>query len=132
MAVTDSIGDMLTRIRNAAGICSESVEMPYSKMKENIAKVLKEEGFVSKYESPTKTGKKILRVILKYRPGKKQVINSLKRVSKPGRRVYAKSVAIPRVLSGFGIAILSTPKGIMADSEARAQKVGGEVLCYVW
>ena len=132
MTVTDSIADMFTRIRNAVEVRMETVDMPYSKMKEEIARVLKEEGYIGKYEAATKRGKKVLRVVLKYSPDKGKVIKSLRRVSKPGRRIYVKRDRIPRVLSGFGTAILTTPKGIMTDSQARLAKVGGEVICYVY
>ncbi len=132
MTVTDSIADMLTRIRNAVEVRMETVDIPYSKMKEEIARVLKEEGYIGKYEVVTKRGKKVLRVMLKYRSDKGKVIKYLKRVSKPGRRIYVKRSRIPRVLSGFGTAILSTPKGIMTDSQARSGRIGGEVICYVW
>ena len=130
--VTDSIGDMLTRMRNAARTKAEVVDMPHSRLKEEIAKALKDEGYIAKFESPTKRGKKVLRITLKYRSNKKGVISELKRISKPGRRIYVKSSSIPRVLGGFGTAILSTPKGILTDSEARAQRAGGEILCYIW
>jgi small subunit ribosomal protein S8 len=132
MTVTDSIGDMLSRIRNAATARMETVDIPHSRMKEEIAKVLKEEGFIGRIETPTKTGKKVIRITLKYRPNKERAITELRRVSKPGRRVYVGLRSIPKVLSGFGTAILSTQQGIMTDSDARAKKVGGEVLCYVW
>jgi len=132
MTVTDSIADMLTRIRNAVEVRMDSVDIPHSKMKEEIARILKDEGYIERYESPTKVGKKVLRINLKYKGEKGKVINTLKRISKPGRRSYVKRNEVPRVLSGFGLAILSTPKGMMSDSEARAAKVGGEVICYVW
>ena len=132
MAVTDSLGDMLSRIKHAATAKMDVVDMPHSKMKEEIAKVLKEEGFISRFETPSKTGKKVLRVTLKYRPNKEHMITDIKRASKPGRRLYVGVRSIPRVQSGFGTAILSTPKGIMTDADARSKKLGGEVLCYVW
>jgi len=132
MVFTDPIGDMLTRIRNAARVKAEIVDIPHSTLKEEIARILKDEGYVAKYESPTKRGKKVLRVTLKYKANKQSVLSDLKRVSKPGRRIYVKSTSVPRVLAGFGTAILSTPKGVMTDGEARAQKTGGEILCYVW
>ncbi len=123
---------MLTRIRNASRIRSEVVDIPHSILKEEIARVMKDEGYIAKYESPTKRGKKVLRVTLKYKSNKRGVISDLKRISKPGRRIYVKSASVPRVMAGFGTAILSTPKGLMTDSEARAQKTGGEILCYIW
>jgi small subunit ribosomal protein S8 len=131
MTVTDSVADMLTRIRNAAGVNMESVEMPHSRMREEIARVLKEEGYIAKSEVSTKKARKVLRLILKYRANKGKVVNSLKRVSKPGRRVYVGHKSIPRVMSGFGTVIISTSAGIMTGSQARAKKVGGEILCYV-
>lgn len=131
MTVTDSIGDMLTRIRNATGARMESVEIPSSRVKEEIARVLKEEGFISKFDVQTKKAKKTLRVFLKYRPDKSGVIGKIKRVSTPGRRVYVKHDAIKRVQSGFGTVIISTPKGLMTDHDARANKVGGELICVV-
>lgn len=131
MAVTDSIGDMLVRIKNAIGARMESVDIPSSKQKEEIARILKEEGYISKYEVQPKKAKKVLRIVLKYRPDKSGAIAMMKRVSSPGRRVYVKHDSIPRVQSGFGTAILSTPKGIMTDSDARDRKMGGELICFV-
>jgi small subunit ribosomal protein S8 len=132
MYLTDSIGDMLTRIRNASRVGNESVDVPASTMKAAIAQILKDEGFVSKVESLTKRNKKVIRLTLKYGKKKKGVITQLKRISTPGKRIYTGKDRLPRVRSGFGVALISTSKGIMTDSEARKQGVGGEILCYVW
>ena len=126
--MTDPIADMLTRIRNANQMRYEDVEIPASKIKNEIAKILKEEGFINDYKIEGRT----LTVNLKYADKKERVITGLKRISKPGLRVYAKSEELPRVLNGLGIAIISTSKGIMTDKEARKQKLGGEVLAYIW
>lgn len=132
MVMTDPIADMLTRIRNANMVRHESVEFPASRMKREIAEILKREGFIrdAEYIEDNKQG--IIRVFLKYGPNNEKVITGLKRISKPGLRVYVKANEIPRVLRGLGIAILSTNKGILTDKEARQQKVGGEVIAYVW
>lgn len=126
--VTDTIADMLTRIRNANQMRYETVEIPTSNIKTEIARILKEEGFIKEYKVEGRT----LTVTLKYAENKERVITGLKRISKPGLRVYAKNDEIPRVLNGLGIAILSTSKGIMTDKEARKQNIGGEVLAYIW
>lgn len=132
MVMSDPIADMLTRIRNANTVRHEVVEFPASKIKREICEILKREGFIrdAEYIEDNKQG--IIRIFLKYGPNNERVITGLKRISKPGLRVYSKSTEIPRVLGGLGIAILSTSKGIMTDKEARAAKTGGEVLCYVW
>ncbi|SEN61057.1 30S ribosomal protein S8 [Lihuaxuella thermophila] len=132
MVMTDPIADMLTRIRNANMVRHESVELPASRVKREIAEILKREGFIrdAEYIEDNKQG--ILRIFLKYGPNNERVITGLKRISKPGLRVYVKASEVPRVLRGLGIAILSTNKGIMTDKEARQQKVGGEVLAYIW
>lgn len=132
MVMTDPIADMLTRIRNANSVYHDKVEMPASKIKQAIAKVLKEEGFIKDFEYVADDKQGVIRVNLKYGPNREKVITGLKRISKPGLRVYAKSDEIPRVLRGLGIAIISTPKGIMADKQARREGIGGEVICYVW
>ena len=137
MSVSDPIADMLTRIRNAVMVGQPSVAMPSSKVKAEIAKILKEEGFVEGFEvaDSEKPGQKVLRIKIKYtgeRRERKAVLTGLVRVSRPGRRVYTKKQEIPWVLSGMGVAILSTPKGVMADHQAREQNVGGEVLCSVF
>ena len=126
--VTDTIADMLTRIRNANQMRYESVEIPASKVKNDIARILKEEGCINDYKVEGRT----LTVNLKYADKKERVITGLKRISKPGLRVYAKSEELPRVLNGLGIAIISTSKGIMTDKEARKENIGGEVLAYIW
>ncbi|AUS07644.1 30S ribosomal protein S8 [Laceyella sacchari] len=132
MVMTDPIADMLTRIRNANMVRHESVEFPASRMKREIAEILKREGFIrdAEYIEDNKQG--IIRIFLKYGQNNEKVITGLKRISKPGLRVYVKSNEIPRVLRGLGIAILSTNKGILTDKEARQNKVGGEVLAYIW
>ncbi|WP_028777713.1 30S ribosomal protein S8 [Shimazuella kribbensis] len=132
MVMTDPIADMLTRIRNANMVRHESVELPASRVKREIAEILKQEGFIrdAEYIEDSKQG--ILRIFLKYGQNNEKVITGLKRISKPGLRVYAKSTEVPRVLRGLGIAILSTNKGIVTDKEARQQRVGGEVLAYIW
>jgi small subunit ribosomal protein S8 len=137
MSMTDPIADMLTRIRNALIVGHSSVAMPASKVKVAIAKILKEEGYISSYEvvDGTIPAQKVLRVRLKYvgeRRERTPVITGLERVSRPGRRVYTGKQEIPWVLSGMGIAILSTPKGVMTGQRARQLGVGGEVLCKVW
>ena len=131
MIMTDPIADMLTRIRNGLQARHEVVEIPANKEKEAIAKILKEEGFISDY---TVTGdvKKTITVTLKYGPNGEKVISGLRRISKPGLRAYAKVDSIPRVLNGLGIAIISTSHGLITDKEARAKRVGGEVIAYVW
>jgi len=129
---TDPIADLLTRIRNANAIYRESVEVPASKIKESIAKVLTREGYIKGYRVKVKEGKRFIELYLKYSQDKERVITHLERVSKPGRRIYASKDEIPRVRRGLGICILSTPKGILTDKEARKEGVGGEVLCYIW
>jgi len=130
--VTDPIADMLTRIRNAQMAHQAFTSIPGSKMKEAVARVLKDEGYIENYEVIRETIGTSLRVYLRYGEGRRPVITSLERVSKPGRRVYVNRHEIPWVLSGMGVAILSTPKGIMGDQKARKLGVGGEVLCYIW
>ena len=132
MYLTDPIADMLTRVRNANAVMHEKVDIPHSKMKERISEILKEQGYISNFKIVTDEGnKKSIRVYLKY-AGKERVIKGLKRISKPGRRVYSSVEDMPRVLSGLGIAIVSTSKGVITDKVARAEKVGGEVLAFVW
>ena len=126
--MTDQIADMLTRIRNANQNRSKEVAMPTSKIKLDIATILKDEGFIEEF----KVDKNILTLTLKYGQGKERVITGLKRISKPGLRVYAKVDEIPKVLNGLGIAIISTPQGVMTDKKARLNNVGGEVLAYIW
>ena len=131
MVMTDPIADMLTRIRNANQERHETVNVPGSKMKIKIAEILKEEGFIKDFTIEEDGVKKTIVITLKYN-GNERVITGLKRISKPGLRIYAKVDEVPKVLNGLGIAILSTSKGVMTDKEARAQKVGGEVIAYVW
>ena len=128
----DPIADMLTRIRNANKLRYEEVSMPSSKIKEGIAKILVNEGFINSYRIEEEEGKKELVLNLKYSATGERVITGLKRISKPGLRVYAESDKIPSVLKGLGIAIVSTPNGLLTDKQARKQHVGGEVLAYVW
>lgn len=128
----DSIADMLIRINNALKVKKETVDLPHSRMKEEIGKILLGEGYISKCEVLTRMNKKFLRLGLKYSSTNKSVIEGVKRISRPGRRIYVGATAIPRVHAGFGTAVLSTARGIMTDEEARAGKVGGEVLCYIW
>ena len=132
MLVTDPIADMLTSIRNANTMRYKNVEVPASKMKLEIAKILKEEGFIEDFKSEKGDKENMLVLTLKYGPNKERVITGLKRISKPGLRVYAKVDEIPKVLNGLGIAIISTPKGVMTDKKARQNCVGGEVLAYIW
>ena len=132
MAVTDPIADMLTRIRNGVKAKFNSIDIPGSKLKTEIAKILKEEGFIKNYKF-LKDGKQgILRIYLKYGPGQSAVVYGLKRISKPGRRVYVKSDEIKPVYNGMGISILSTSRGIITDKKARKENIGGEILCDVW
>lgn len=132
MSMTDPIADMLTRVRNAYTACHEEVSMPYSRMKQGIAEILEREGFIGGCEVVKGESYDTLKLRLKYGPNREQLINGIKRISKPGLRVYTKSTDIPRVLGGLGIAIISTSKGLLTDREARELKVGGEVLAYVW
>ena len=132
MQITDPIADMLTRIRNANSSKHESVNVPASKLKVEIARILNEEGYINGYEVIDDGLQGIIKITLKYAANKQKVITGLKRVSKPGLRVYASKDELPRVLRGLGIAIISTSKGIMTDKEARKANVGGEVLAFVW
>ena len=132
MVMTDPISDMLTRIRNGNLVYKEYVDVPYSKMKEEILKVLKEEKYIKDYEILEEEKRKMLRVHLLYLPGKKRVINEIKKISTPGRRIYVNKRKIPVVKEGYGIAVLTTSKGIMSDKKAREIGVGGEVLFYIW
>ena len=130
--MTDPIADMLTRIRNANQNRAANVTMPSSKMKEQIAAIFKDEGFITDFKVIKNDVQNILTLTLKYSDKKERVITGLKRISKPGLRVYAKAEDIPRVLNGLGIAIISTPKGVMTDKLARKNNVGGEVIAYIW
>lgn len=133
MNMTDPIADMLTRVRNGLSASHETVDVPYSKVKEEIARILKEEGYIENYAvTGEKAKEKMIVITLKYGPNHQKVISGIKRISKPGLRVYAKSDAIPRVLNGLGIAIISTSKGMMCDRDARKNHAGGEVVAYVW
>jgi len=132
MVMTDPIADFLTRIRNANTVYHDKVEAPASKAKRAIANILKEEGFIRDCEFIDDNKQGIIRVYMKYGPNKERVITGLKRISKPGLRVYARKDQVPKVLGGLGIAIISTSQGIMTDKEARKRGLGGEVLCYVW
>ena len=130
--MTDPIADMLTRIRNANQNRAKTVTMPSSKMKEQIATILKDEGYITNFNVKKNDVQNILTLTLKYASNKERVITGLKRISKPGLRVYAKAEEIPYVLNGLGIAIISTPKGVMTDKLARKNNVGGEVIAYIW
>ena len=132
MTMTDPIADMLTRIRNANTAGHETVEIPASKMKKSIAQILKDEGFITDFEVIEDGKQGIIKVTMKYAAGKERVISGIKKISKPGLKVYAKAEDVPRVLGGLGIAILSTSKGVISDKEARKLGIGGEVICYVW
>ena len=132
MVMTDPIADMLTRIRNALQARHERVDIPASKVKREIAEILKSEGFIREYRVLEDRKQGVLRIYLKYGPEGQPVIAGLRRVSRPGLRIYAPRRKLPRVLRGLGIAIISTPKGMMTDRRARLAGVGGEVICYVW
>jgi small subunit ribosomal protein S8 len=134
MTMTDPIADMLTRIRNANSAQFDSVKMPGSKLKESLAQILEREGFIQSYTVKTEADKPgtTLEIKLKYSDDRVRTIAGIKRISKPGLRIYAKADTMPRVLGGIGVAVLSTSKGLMTDREARKRHLGGEVLCYVW
>ncbi|SHK35920.1 30S ribosomal protein S8 [Paramaledivibacter caminithermalis] len=132
MTMTDPIADMLTRIRNANLVKHESVDIPASNLKKSIANILLEEGFIKGFDVIEDGKQGLIRVQLKYGPSKERVITGLKKISKPGLRVYAKKDEIPKVLGGLGIAIVSTSSGVITDKKARKLGVGGEVICYVW
>jgi len=132
MVLTDPIADMLTRIRNANMAEKKVVQMPHSKMKSEIARILKAEGFIKDYTVENDGGKSMLNVFLKYTMDREPVIQGLRRISKPSCRKYVNADELPRVLGGIGLAILSTSSGVMTDNEARTNKIGGEVLCYIW
>lgn len=130
--VTDPIADMLTRVRNANQMRDKEVEVPASKLKEEIARILKEEGFINDYKIKKNSVQNTIVLSLKYTEKRERVITGLKRISKPGLRVYVKADEVPKVLNGLGIAILSTSKGLMTDKNARKENLGGEVLAYIW
>ncbi|OTA42226.1 MAG: 30S ribosomal protein S8 [Symbiobacterium thermophilum] len=132
MVVSDPIADLLTRIRNANMAYHDRVDVPGSKLKKAIVQIMKDEGFIRDYEWIDNGHQGVIRIYLKYGPNKTRVIQGLRRISRPGLRIYAKRDQIPRVLGGLGIAILSTSKGVMTDKQARQLGVGGEVLCYIW
>jgi small subunit ribosomal protein S8 len=134
MTMTDPIADMLTRLRNANQAYHDQVVMPYSKIKANIAEVLKQEGYITSWmvEEPESSVGKTLTVELKFGPNRERSLAGVRRVSKPGLRVYAKSTDLPRVLGGLGVAIVSTSQGLLTDRQARKRRIGGEVLAYVW
>lgn len=132
MTMTDPIADMITRIRNGNLIFKQFVDIPFSKIKEAIADVLKEEGFIKNYEIIEENKKKMIRVHLIYYQGKKRAINEIKKISKPGVRVYVKKDEIPKVKDGLGVAVLTTSKGIMSDKKARELGIGGEILFTIW
>jgi small subunit ribosomal protein S8 len=134
MTMTDPIADMLTRIRNANVAMHDDVRMPSSKLKESLAVVLKSEGYIEDFsvaDNEDRPGS-TLSIVMKYSPERERVISGVKRVSKPGLRVYTKADKVPRVLGGLGVAVLSTSQGLMSDREARKRRMGGEVVCYVW
>ena len=132
MSMSDPLADMLTRIRNAVQVKFPSVDIPLSNVKKDVAKILKEEGYILDYQVIDDGLQGALRLELKYDQNNRSVITGIRRVSKPGRRIYLKSDRIPKVMSGLGIAVISTSRGVISDQNARAQKVGGEVLCEVW
>jgi len=128
----DQITDMFNRIRNAINARKEAVDLPHSKIKEAIARIIMDEGFINKFEALTKMNKKVIRITLKYTGKRKNMIEGIRRVSTPGRRIYVGKDAIPKVQAGYGTAIISTPRGLMTGEGASSQKVGGEVICYIW
>lgn len=132
MQITDPIADMLTRIRNANSAKHETVDIPASNMKKAIAEILNDEGYIKGYQIIEDGKQGVIRVALKYGPSKERVISGLKRISKPGLRIYAGAEELPRVFKGLGIAIISTSKGVMTDKAARKENIGGEVLAFVW
>lgn len=130
--MSDPISDMLSGIKNAQSVRAETVDIPYSKIKEEIIKILISEGFMQKYEELKRMEKRFLRVTLKYDKKKKGIVSGLKRISKPGRRIYANHRMLPKVQGGFGTAIVTTSSGVMTEEAARAKKLGGEIICFVW
>lgn len=132
MAMVDPLGDMYTRIRNASRVRKETVDMPASKLKKEIAELLKEGRFIDNFKILSDNRQGIIRIKLKYGTKRRSVINNIKQISKPGLRIYVNRDNIPRVLGGFGMAIITTSKGVLTDTECRKQGVGGELLCYVW
>lgn len=129
---SDPIADMLARIRNAVAVRHQYVLIPSSKIKVAIARILEQEGYIQSYEITQDQPQPMLKIWLKYSPDRKAVLTGVRRISKPGRRIYTKAQEIPRVLSGMGVVILSTPHGVITDQQARRLRVGGEIICYVW
>jgi small subunit ribosomal protein S8 len=132
MSMTDPIADMLTRIRNASSATHDDVSIPNSKIKENIARILAEEGYIDGYEIVSEDTHRFLKVVLRYSEEREPAIAGIRRISKPGRRVYRGATQLPRVLGGLGVAIISTSQGVMTDAKARHSRVGGEVMAYIW
>jgi len=132
VTMSDPVADMLTRIRNANMVHHDKVEMPGSGLKRSIAQILKSEGFIRDFDWVEDSKQGVLRLYLKYGPNREKVINGIKRISKPGLRVYVGRDEVPKVLGGLGVAILSTSRGVLTDRQARQERVGGEVICYVW
>jgi len=132
MSLTDPVADFLTRVRNAIGARHQKVDIPASKLKLELARILKEEGYISNFKTTEEEGRRVLRVYLKYSDGNEAAISDIKRVSRPGCRVYVGHNEIPRVMGGLGINILTTPKGVMTGRQARKSGIGGEILCEVW
>jgi len=132
MSMMDPLGDMYTRIRNASRVGKETVDIPASNLKKEIAKVLKAEGFIDNFKTLDSDHKQVIRIKLRYAEKKGKVITNIKQVSRPGLRIYVNADEIPRVLGGIGVAIITTSKGVLTDRQCREQRVGGEVLCYIW
>lgn len=132
MTMTDPIADMLTRIRNANTVGHETVDVPASKIKKSVAEILLEEGYIKGFEEIEDNKQGIIRIDMKYGANKERVISGIKKISKPGLKVYAKADQVPKVLGGLGVAIISTSKGVVSDKKARELGVGGEVICYIW
>ena len=132
MAMSDPLADMLTRVRNACMVKFDTVDIPLSKVKVNVARILKEEGYINDYHIQEGDVQGVLRIDLKYSQGNERAITGIRRVSKPGRRIYVNADNIPKVMSGLGVGIVSTSKGVMTDRQARKMRVGGELLCEVW
>ena len=132
MTITDPIADMLTRIRNANTVGHETVDIPASKIKKSIAEILLEEGYIKGFEEIDDNKQGIIKIDMKYGANKERVISGIKKISKPGLKVYAKADQVPRVLGGLGVAIISSSKGVVSDKKARELGVGGEVICYIW
>lgn len=132
MVVTDPIADMLTRIRNANTAYQEKVDIPCSRIKQELARILRDQGFIKNFKMVKNRKQNVIRIYLKYAPDRVRIIEGIERISKPSLRIYVPANRIPRILNGMGIAILSTPKGLLTDSDARQQNTGGELLCKVW